>query len=72
MVCRGALDGVGALDRQGIPDGPSSPPERMRCVPPPVVQIILKKLEQSIAATAVPSSAGFTAPGAFLFELFGR
>lgn len=36
------------------------------------VQIILKKLEQSIAATAVPSSTGFTAPGAFLFELFGR
>ncbi|RMZ55626.1 hypothetical protein APUTEX25_000209 [Auxenochlorella protothecoides] len=36
------------------------------------VPIILKKLEQSIAATAVPSSTGFTAPGAFLFELFGR
>jgi len=36
------------------------------------LQLVLRKLEQEIAAVKVSAEKGFTAPGSFLFNIFDR
>lgn len=36
------------------------------------LQMVLQKLEREVAGIKIASERGFTAPGAFLFELFAK
>ena len=36
------------------------------------LQLVLKRLEEEVASISAPQDRGFTAPGAFLFELFAK